>query len=57
MHSFIASLSTKAFMLLCPIDEAMIPFKGQLGFKQYIKNKPTKWRFMHYVLRLKLRQH
>ena len=25
------------------IDEAMIKFKGRLGFKQYIKNKPTKW--------------
>ena len=25
------------------IDEAMIPFKGRLSFKQYIKNKPTKW--------------
>ena len=23
------------------IDEAMIPFKGRLGFKQYIKNKPS----------------
>ena len=23
------------------IDEAMIPFKGRLSFKQYIKNKPT----------------
>ena len=22
---------------------AMIPFKGGLGFKQYIKDKPTKW--------------
>ena len=25
------------------IDEAMIPFKGRLGFKQYMKDKPTKW--------------
>lgn len=25
------------------IDEAMIPFKGRLGYKQYIKAKPTKW--------------
>ena len=24
------------------IDEAMIKFKGRLGFKQYVKNKPTK---------------
>ena len=27
----------------CSIDEAMIPFKGHLAFKQYIKDKPTKW--------------
>ena len=25
------------------VDEAMIPFKGRLGFKQYMKAKPTKW--------------
>lgn len=25
------------------IDEQMIPFKGKLGMKQYIKNKPQKW--------------
>lgn len=25
------------------VDEAMIPFKGRLGFKQYIPSKPTKW--------------
>ena len=23
------------------IDEAMIPYKGQLAFKKYMKNKPT----------------
>ncbi len=28
----------------CIIDEAMIPFKGRLRFKQYKKYKPTKWR-------------
>ena len=27
----------------CTIDEAMIPFKGSLSFKQYMKAKPTKW--------------
>ena len=32
------------------IDEAMIPFKGRLGFKQYIKNKPTKWSIKTFVL-------
>ncbi len=25
------------------IDEQMIPFKGKIGMKQYIKNKPQKW--------------
>ena len=25
------------------VDEAMIPFKGRIGFKQYIPSKPTKW--------------
>ena len=32
------------------IDEAMIPFKGRLSFKQYIKNKPTKWGIKTFVL-------
>lgn len=25
------------------VDEVMVPFKGRLEIKQYIKNKPTKW--------------
>ena len=32
------------------IDEAMIPFKGRLSFKQYIKNKPIKWGIKAFVL-------
>ena len=32
------------------INEAMIPFKGRLSFKQYIKNKPTKWGIKAFVL-------
>ena len=32
------------------IDEAMIPFKGRLGFKQYMKDKPTKWGVKVFVL-------
>ena len=32
------------------IDECMIPFKGRLGFKQYIKNKPHKWGIKGFVL-------
>ena len=34
----------------CTIDEAMIPFKGRLGFKQYLKDKPTKWGIKVFVL-------
>lgn len=25
------------------VDEQMVPFKGQLDVKQYVKNKPSKW--------------
>ena len=32
------------------IDEAMIPFKGRLGFKQYMKDKPTKWGIKAFTL-------
>ena len=32
------------------IDEAMIPYKGGLSFKQYMKNKPTKWGIKVFVL-------
>ena len=32
------------------IDEAMIPFKGRLSFKQYMKAKPTKWGIKVFVL-------
>ena len=32
------------------IDEAMIPYKGRLTFKQYMKNKPTKWEIKVFVL-------
>ena len=32
------------------IDEAMIPYKGRLSFKQYIKSKPTKWGIKVFVL-------
>ncbi len=34
----------------CTIDEAMISFKGQLKFKQYMKDKPTKWGMKVFVL-------
>ena len=34
----------------CAIDEAMIPFKGRLKFKQYMKDKPTKWGIKVFVL-------
>jgi len=32
------------------IDEAIIPYKGQFTFKQYMKNKPTKWRIKVFAL-------
>jgi len=32
------------------VDEAMIPFKGRLGFKQYMKDKPTEWGIKVFVL-------
>ena len=32
------------------IDEAMIKYKGRLGFKQYMKAKPTKWGIKVFVL-------
>ncbi len=34
----------------CTVDEAMIPFKGRLGMKQYMKDKPTKWGIKVFVL-------
>ena len=34
----------------CAIDEAMIPFKGRLALKQYMKDKPTKWGIKVFVL-------
>ena len=32
------------------VDEAMIPFKGRLGFKQYMKDKPSKWGIKVFVI-------
>jgi hypothetical protein len=32
------------------IDEAMIPFKGRLSFKQYMKDKPVKWGIKVFTL-------
>ena len=32
------------------VDEAMIPVKGRLGFKQYMKDKPTKWGIKVFTL-------
>ena len=32
------------------IDESMVPHKGRLSFKQYIKNKPVKWGIKLWVL-------
>lgn len=32
------------------VDEQMVPFKGQINIKQYVKNKPKKWGIKIYVL-------
>ncbi|VDI70876.1 Hypothetical predicted protein [Mytilus galloprovincialis] len=32
------------------IDECMVPFKGRLGIKQYIKDKPNKWGIKAFLL-------
>lgn len=32
------------------IDEGMVPFKGRLSFKQYMKDKPTKWGLKCFLL-------
>ncbi len=34
----------------CTIDEAMIPFKRRLCFKEYMKDKPTKCGIKVFVL-------
>jgi hypothetical protein len=34
---------------LC-VDEQMVPFKGQINIKQYIKNKPKKWGIKIFLL-------
>ena len=32
------------------VDGTIIPFKGRLSIKQYMKDKPTKWRIKAFVL-------
>ena len=32
------------------VDEAMIPYKGRIGFIQYMKDKPTKWGLKAFTL-------
>ena len=32
------------------VDEAMIPFRGRLNFKQYVPAKPTKWGIKVWML-------
>ena len=51
VHHFLDTFSS-AFDLhqQCSVDEAMIPFKGRVGFKQYMKDTPTKWEIKVFVL-------
>jgi len=39
----VLSLKFATAIKFTSIDEAMIPFKDRLGFKQYMKDKPTIW--------------
>ena len=46
-------LACKAYFVLgqnISIDERMVTFKGRIGMKQYIKDKPTKWGFKLWIL-------
>lgn len=32
------------------VDESMVPFRGRLGMKQYMKDKPTKWGIKQWMV-------
>ena len=48
----IKARSQALYRLSCElsIDETMVPHKGRLSYKQYIKNKPIKWGIKLWVL-------
>lgn len=35
---------------ICSIDEQIVPFRGNLNIKQYVKNKPNPWGVKIFVL-------
>ena len=55
VRQFLDLVMTNAQHLYCldrdvSIDETMVPHKGRLSFKQYIKNKPVRWGIKLWVL-------
>ena len=50
VHSSTHSLQISKLALQVSVDEAIIGFKGQLWFIQYMPKKPTKWGMKAFVL-------
>ena len=50
LHSSDSSTSTNILQFFKSIDEAMIAFRGRVGFQKYIRGKPQPWGIKAYVL-------
>ena len=50
LHSSDSSTSTNILQFFMSIDEAMITFRGRVGFQKYIRGKPQPWGIKAYVL-------